>query len=306
MRSQPRLMLGLIVLLAVLLGASAGAASIEDKLRVPPEGVTQIITLQDGSSLVGKITEVGDTEIKFQTDMGEMTLAVEKITDISEVKSEAIKDGKYWFPNPNRTRLLFGPTGRNLRQGEGYFNDIYVFFPGVAYGLTDNITIGGGMSLFPGVDFEDQLFYLTPKIGVKVQPMLDVAASALIIRIPDTDDELDEFGEEIDDPKTLGVLYGTMTYGTDDKSATFGLGFGYYDEDIADKPAVLVGGEYRIARRASLVTENWVFPEVDEPLISYGVRFFGESLAIDLALFNVLDEDAIFPGIPFIDFVYNF
>jgi hypothetical protein len=298
--------LGLVVFILLLLGVSAGAASLEGKLKAPAEGVSQVITMKDGSSLVGRITEVGETEVKFQTDMGEMTLQIDKISDIKEIKAEAIKGGKYWFPNPNRTRMLFGPTARTLRKGEGFFNDIYIFFPGVAYGITDNITIGGGMSLFPGLDIEDQLYYLTPKIGTKVTPEVDIAASAMIIRIPNPDDEVDDLLGDEADPKTLGVFFGSLTYGTDDKSATFGLGFGYFDDNIAKRPAVTIGGEYRVARRMSLVSENWIFPEVDQPIVSYGVRFFGESLAVDLALFNLLDEDAIFPGIPFIDFIWNF
>ena len=32
----------------------------------------------------------------------------------------------------------------------------------------------------------------------------------------------------------------------------------------------------------------------------------GESLSVDLALGNILSEEAIFPGIPYLDFVYNF
>ncbi len=56
----------------------------------------------------------------------------------------------------------------------------------------------------------------------------------------------------------------------------------------------------------ALVSENWIFPGVDVPVVSYGFRFFGEKMAVDLALFNVLDDDAIFPGIPYVDFVWNF
>ena len=107
-------------------------------------------------------------------------------------------------------------------------------------------------------------------------------------------------------PDRDGIIYGVGTYGTPDNSITFGLGFGYSDEDISDKPALILGGEYRIIRRMSLVSENWVFPEVDEPLISYGIRFFGESLSADFALFNILDEDAFFPGFPMISFTWNF
>ena len=39
------------------------------------------------------------------------------------------------------TRLFIGPTGRPLRKGAGYFSDHFIFLPGVAYGVTDNVTL---------------------------------------------------------------------------------------------------------------------------------------------------------------------
>jgi hypothetical protein len=69
---------------------------------------------------------------------------------------------------------------------------------------------------------------------------------------------------------------------------------------------VMVGGEQRLSHRFAIVSENWIFPEVDNPLVSLGIRFFGEKLAVDLALINFIGETEIFPGIPYIDFIYNF
>ena len=106
--------------------------------------------------------------------------------------------------------------------------------------------------------------------------------------------------------KKNSIIFGTATFGTEDLSLTGGLGFGYVDDEIGDKPAVLVGGEWRFARRASIVTENWIFPGVDDALISYGLRFFGESLSADLGLFTTTEDDAPIPGIPLVSFTYNF
>ncbi|MDH4157761.1 MAG: hypothetical protein OEW00_10850 [candidate division Zixibacteria bacterium] len=297
-------LMSLVVIgLTACLAVTAGAKDIKSKLRVPEAGITQMITLKDGSTLAGRIKAVGETEITFAAQVGDMTIPIDQITEIKEISADKIREGKYWFPNPNRTRLYFAPTGRMLKAGQGYFSDIYVLFPSVNFGITDNFTLGGGFSLFPGLDVSEQLFYISPKIGADMTEKLSVAGSALIVRLPS--DQLD-IEDKKDDATVIGVLFGSATIGSDDASLTGGLGFGYVDDDIADKPAVLVGGEYRLARRMSFVSENWVFPEVDQPIISYGVRFFGESIAVDLAFFNILDNDAIFPGIPYIDFVWNF
>jgi len=270
-------------------------------LKVPDSGSTQIITTTGGSTLVGRIVEIGEGSIKFETELGTQTIPIEKIMEIKEIASSAIREGRVWFPNPNATRLFFGPTGRMLKKGKGYFSDYYLFFPGLAWGLTDNITIGAGMSLFPDLGFDRQIFFFTPKVGVSASENLSVAAGALIIKIPDWDD-WDNGG----DSPTVGVIYGVGTYGTPDVSCTGGLGFGFVDGDVAEKPMVLFGIEARAGRRTAFVTENWVIPGVENMLASYGVRFFGESLSIDLAFVTPLGEDFFFPGVPYVDFVFNF
>jgi len=289
-----------ILIMAIFSIIALGNVSKKD-LVIPEAGKTQIITLEDGSSLVGRTTKIGDVEIKFQSDLGEMTISIDKIVEIKEVENESFRGGKYWFPNPNRTRLYFGTTGRMLKKGEGYISDTYIFFPGFALGLTDNITIGGGFSIFPGLSMNEQLFYFTPKIGIKAHSKIDLAASALIIRIPG-----DAVLDDKDKGVTIGVLNFVGTVGSDDNSFTVGLGYGFADGEMAKQPAVLLGGEWRFSRRLSFVSENWLFPEIEKPIISYGIRFFSESLTTNLAFFNILDDDAIFPGIPFIDFVWNF
>lgn len=284
----------------LVLSVSANAGDIDKQLKAPEAGKIQIIRLNDGSSLVGKVVEVGADSVKFETKTGVMTLPKSNIVEIKEIETSSMKKGAYWFPNPNRTRLYMAPTGRMLESGEGYFTDMYLFFPGVAFGITDFFTIGGGISLFPGVSMENQIIYFTPKLGFKPQENLSLAVSALYIQLPDFD--IDDSENNI----SVGVLFATGTVGPVDKCFTFGLGYGFAEDKLADKPAVLIGGEYRFARRLSFVSENWVFPGLDEPLVSYGLRFFGEDISVDLALFTVLGEDAFFPGIPYVDFVWRF
>jgi len=244
---------------------------------------------------MGRIVEYDESEIQFETYFGKVTIPISKIKEIKEVPISSIRKGHYWFSNPNATRLYFAPTARMLKQGEGYFADYYLFFPGVTYGMTDNITVGGGMSIFPGVDPDEQLLYFTPKVGLKTSEKFDFAVGALLTRVP------------FDDvASTAGILYGVGTYGTSNGSITAGFGYGFIDNDVAEKPMLMVGGEKRLTRHTAFVTENWVFPGLDQPLISYGFRFFGERLSVDLAFVNLLGKDAIFPGMPYVDFVFNF
>ena len=274
------------------------AADIRPQLVVPDSAHVQIIKFQDGTTSMGRITRVDSSSVVFATSFGEMTVSVNKIEEVRTVQSGEIRKGKYWFPNPNATRLFFGPTANLLKQGKGYFSDIYVFFPSVTYGITDNITMGGGMSLFPGIGMDHQIFFFTPKAGFKPTPDLGLAAGALIVRIPTFTGD--------DQPPTVGIVYGVGTYGNADRSVTAGLGYGYAGNKMADKPMVMLGGEYRLSRRVALVSENWIIPGVDQPLVSAGLRFFGEGMCFDLALANVIGENMITPGVPYLDVVFNF
>jgi len=184
-----------------------------------------------------------------------------------------------------------------LKKGDGYFGVYEVFFPTVNYGITDNMSLGGGISIFPSGRFSRQIYYFTPKISLKQSEKINIAAGVLMIKLPDADDEK---------LPLVSVLYGVGTYGTHNRSMTLGLGYGMEDSKLASKPMVVLGGEQRLSRRLSLVTENWIVPRVSEVMVSLGVRFFGEASSVDLALINTVGNESLFPGIPYVDFVYNF
>jgi hypothetical protein len=263
------------------------------RLKIPMPGLVQILTTKDGSTIIGRIVEVGDTEVRFETKMGKLTIPIQTIKRIKDVPESSIREGQYWYPNPNATRLYFGPTARMLKKGEGYFADYELFFPALTVGVTDRITIGGGMSIFPGVSPNKQLFYLTPKVGLKSYNNLQFAAGALVIKVPD-------------ESRLVGILYSLGTFGTPDGSVSVGLGYGFFGSHAADKPMVMVGGEKRLTRRVAVVSENWIIPGADHPVVAYGIRLMGEGLSFDIAFLNTLGHDAIFPGIPYVDLAFKF
>jgi len=289
------------LIFACLIGETGWAKSkAPDKADlVPPDsGFIQILNLNDGSVYFGAIVELKDNNLVFRTDIGGLNIPFYKIESLETVPKDKIIRGKYWFPNPNATRLFFAPTAKMLKKGEGYFADYYIFFPSISYGITDNIILGGGCSLIPGLPLHRQILYFTPKIGINANLIFDLAGGALVIKIPDFDD-----GES---NPTVGIIYGVGTLGEAEQSLTLGLGYGFVGEQLADNPMMMIGGETRIARHLALVSENWILPGVDNPLISYGVRFFSQKISVDLAFINTLGEDAIFPGFPYVDFIVQF
>lgn len=271
--------------------------NIKGTIRIPDTGYVQIIKTIDGSTLMGRITAVEDEKIRFETDLGTITIEIFKIEEIKEVPISHFVGGTYWFPNPNETRLFFAPTARCLKGGDGYFADYYLFFPMLAYGITDNITIAGGASIFPWIGIEHNIFYIMPKIGFGIGNNFNLATGALIVKPPSFDDDTEP---------VIGICYGVGTLGSANSNLTLGIGFGYVDWEFDDTPLVMFGGQHRISKRLSLVTENWLSPGFDQPLVSVGFRFFGENLSVDLGFINTIGDDMIFPGIPYIDFVIKF
>ncbi len=298
------------------------------------------IMLFDETVLYGRFLEIKEREVVFETNyLGLFTIPKNRVLDVEKSMSASDFQNQLWFPNPNDTRHCFAPTARSLQKGEGYFQDIYLFLGFVNYGVTNNISIGGGVSFVPFMDIEDQLLFLNPKIGFQVNDKINLGGGIFYASGPTFDDDEDDDKQR----SRAGIGYGIGTYGSKENNATLGIGYGAIDGKAAKSPIVMLGGMYRISRRIALVSENWFAvidfkKEIDddqeymfwnyqsqhidyesiyeqkynEPtaIISYGVRFFSEKICVDLAFLNILGEigpqQLFIPGIPYLDFVIKF
>ena len=259
-------------------------------------GLTHLLKIRDGSTLLGRLVGESADTIRFETSGGLLVLPRSAVRELRSINEEDVHDGEYWLPDPNSTRLFFTPTGRMLKKGEGYFNDTYLFFLGFAGGLTDNVTLGGGLSVFPTPDFSENVFYLTPKVGLYSQGDFNVAAGALI-------------GFAGHQTGSGGIVYGVATNGGTEGSVSLGAGWLYGGTHVASKPVVMLGGSKRVSRRVSLVTENYLYAGgSSNAVLGYGARFFGDKLSVDLAFLNMAGSGVtpIFPGVPYVAFSTRF
>jgi hypothetical protein len=269
--------------------------TIPDSLFADPDTTqSQIyrIVLTDASTLVGSISAENDTTIQFKTLAGLEVSIPKKLIEKKVQISSKIVEGKVWRSDPNQTRLFFAPTGRALKNGQGYFSVYEIFFPFIAVGASDYVTLAGGLSLFPGSS--EQLFYLAPKITPLQLEKFDLSAGVLYIFVPEEEDN-------------AGIFYSVATYGTAAASLTFGLGFGFSGGDVADKPVYAIGAELRSSNSVAFITENWIIPDSEFQIVSFGLRFFGDNLAADFGLIHPLGADTRgFPFLPWVGFAYNF
>ena len=275
----------------------------QSQFSIPGPSELSLIKMkgQSGITYVGTIIERSDKEITILTDANtKIQIVLSSVQDIRAIPKSQIHNGEYWYPNPNDSRYLFAPSAFNLKQGEGYYQNTYLFINTFNYGITDNFSMGLGFEFIStfaslGASDFDPIYFLTPKYSMQVAENVRVGVGVL-------------YGKISDDIGGFGVGYGLVTYGNPEHNATLGLGFGFFDGEFSSDPVITISGMTRLSRRISLVTENWFFPaDVYRGVISYGIRFFGETMSVDLALINNEDFSEVFPiGIPYVDFVVKF
>lgn len=289
-----RFVVAAALLLALLVPASSRAQGIPVAIvRTPDSSVTQLV-LKDGSVLAGRVLEVTETTVRFSSAFGETTLQRSAVKSARILPMSALHDGVIWPEDPSRTRLLFAPTGRMLRPGETYFTDAYIVFPGVQTGLTDRLSIGAGMSIVPGLSLDEQIFYITPKLGVYQSANVNVAVGVLAAG-----------AKELSDASPFGLGYGVVTLGNEDASVTAGAGFGFSREETSSVGLFMFGGTARVSKGLALVTENYVttFDRETEAAFSGGVRFIGDRLSVNLAALGATGANTL---LPYVAFIYRF
>jgi len=228
-----------------------------------------------------------------------MQIPFNRILNIEELA--AVKAGRaaYWIPNPNPYRYFFGPSAIPLKKGEGYYQNAYLLLNSASVGITNNISIGAGFEIISTVTGHP-VFFITPKVGFKVADKFHAGVGVLYANFG-------AFAADDVARASAGVIYGVGTYGSNDHNITGGLGWGFFDGEFSKRPVVSVSGMTRLSRRLAFVSENYVIPPNGELIVSYGLRFFGEKIAVDLGFINQRDIfHSIVIGIPYVDFVIKF
>ena len=231
-------------------------------------GQAYSVDLRSGTSFSGTLRAATVQDLTFDTrELGTVTVQRYNLRQLVALTPAQARRG--YGDVGNGTRLLFGPTARNLRRGEGYLQDAYVFILGVNYGVTDNFSIGALFTAVPGVG-SDNFFTLTPKASAPVGENLRLGGGAII---------------GLAGGGAFGITYANSTYGSADHNLTLGLGYGFADGAFASTPVIQLGGATRVSRRVSLMNETYFFRTDDGYYReSYvfgiaGVRLTGERLS---------------------------
>jgi len=198
-----KLLLSALLLIAIVLFLSEQLYAQEQ--GTPSDSLVSI-SLKDGTTLKGGIVQEDEASITVVTIGGlEVKAPKSSVISIEPIRGRVLEGVFYRF-DPNYSRLMFAPTGRPLRKGEGYFSDYYVCFPGVSYGFTDRMSIMVGVSVVPGLGLREQLKYVAPRIGIQTSDEFAVSAGVLYV----------SFGGEF----SAGIAFAVGSVGQQDKSFT--------------------------------------------------------------------------------------
>ena len=254
-----------------------------------------VIETIDDNTYVGIIREQNPEKVVLETrNLGAITLLRSNIRRMQSLRPEQIVNGEIWYDSPHATRYLFGPNGYSLKRGEGYYQNVWVLFNQVSFGVTDRFTLGFGM--VPLFFFGTQTpVWVTPKYSIPIKEnKVNLGVGALLATVLGDNDN--------GGGGSFGVAYGQLTLGSRDRNANFGFGYGYAGDSWANSPTLSFSTMLRGGKKFAFISENYLFDTGDENigLLSAGFRFLGKRIAIDGALIVPVGNTSIFIAIPWL------
>lgn len=245
------------------------------------------IETTDNNIYVGeKIDETAEyVELKTES-LGTIRIQKSRIMLMRTVKREEIDNiGRKRNDNTAQlTRYFFSPNAYNLKKGEGYYQNSWIFYNQVSYGVTDQFSIGGG--LVPTFLFGAPTpVWITPKFSLPIAAdKVNISIGALTGGVVG----------DIGGGSLFGILYGNSTFGSLDQNISVNIGYGFANEGIGTQtPVFSISGITKVGRRSHLITENYVFtsPDGNVTMISGGGRWTGDRIGIDYGLFVPIIEE---------------
>jgi len=255
------------------------------------------IETTDGNTFIGQLIAETDESITILTESaGEITISRNNIRKMTLLENDRMREDGYWHDNPQSTRYLFAPNAIGLRKGEGYYQNTWILFNNVNYGITNNFSIGAGTVPLFLFGSSSTPFWIMPKLSIPVaSDLVHLSAGALIGGVIGEDDG------------SGGLLYGTGTVGDTNKNLTLGLGYAYGGGEISSTPVVNISGMYRTGQSIYFISENYFIPDTDAGgLVSFGVRWAPENFAVDFALIRPLEDLGSFVGLPWLGLTIPF
>jgi hypothetical protein len=254
------------------------------KAQTAPDSAKAQIETTDGNEYIGIILNQTKDSIKIKTDkIGTITISQSEIRNISNIKTIKAKDGSYWLDNPQVTRYFCAPNGYNLKQGEAFYQNVWVLFNQATLGITNRFSAGIGMVPLFMFSSPATPVWLTAKISMPVgKNKFNLGVGMLLGTV---------LGERSN--TGFGILYGIATFGAKDKNLNLGLGWAYADGEIAQRPTINISGMIRTGPKGYFITENYIISTSDDiaVLSIIGGRRLIKHTGLDFGLMIPLEKN---------------
>ena len=273
----------ILLVLLILLHTTALAPSLV-RAQVPPDttmhqvpaDTAQVwaIRTADGNDFYGTIVEQTEVAVVLETqNIGVVTIPLDQVVRMDRVSEERVVNGVIWPKNPLPNRYFLGSNGIGLDAGEGYYQNIWVFFNQVTFTFVDNFSVGFGTVPFIASG-SNVPFWIAPRLGIPMagrDGKVHLGLGGVLGGILGTDGGV------------AGVAYGSLTFGDRNNNFSLGLGFGNDGDDWSEQPLITIGGMLRTGRRGYLMGETFL-ASFDGELDGFGLigyRAMGRFIAFD-------------------------
>jgi hypothetical protein len=250
------------------------------------------VEMQDGNVFIGPLVERTMEVVRLQTDyLGVIAIPVRQIAEMEEIDPVTIVEGELWERTPLGARYFYAPNGYGLKKGEAYYQNVWVLFNQVSYGITDYFTLGIGtvpLFLFNGIETP---VWVTPKFSIPlVEDKVQLGVGGLVGVLASND--LIDFG----------ILYASATVGPRDRNFSVGVGLGYLDGELAQRPTLNIAGQIRVSQKTFLVSENYLISDGFNAIgiLSFGGRTVWDKISLDYGLAFPVAEFGGFIGVPWL------
>lgn len=273
----------LIIILALVSATNCLQAQ-----ETPPDTIC-IIQMNDGNEVMGTLIEDEiDSVILLTGTYGKLSISKKQISSMRITTADRYH-GQYYNPQ-SATRYFWGPSGHGLRAGEGYYQNVWIFFNQLSVGVTDNFSVGVGMVPTFLFGLGQMPIWIAPKVSVPLPNDKGALGGGMLLGTVTGVDE-----------SAFGIAYGAFTLGGRENNVSFSLGYGMIDGEWAETPTMSLSATAKVSSRTSFITENYFIPSDDGVvLLSLGFRTAFSGISLDYGLFMPLADGDTFFALPWL------
>lgn len=304
--------------------------SLRNNNTVKDTAIKVEITLKDGTVLKGNILAIDLKEVVLKTayagiihiDQSNIALITNvenaefnkvntkpNIDDYSDYNPNnpnnlpIIKFGGSSSSSNNRRKMLYDPfvashkycfsnSYEGVKKKELLYQNIWVMYSGMDYGINDNISIGGGVLYLLVTGFAN----LHLRGQYEINEFLKIGGAYNLFYTYGTGFSSSRNSESL----SYGLLTGGVTIGTKSNNVTFSIGQGSAQNATLsstnisnlNSPGFSISGMAQLNKSVSIMTDNFFVSDTDKKFFSLCFRLAGKNNSVDLGLMaNTYKED---------------